>query len=542
VLNLHRRDRGTTALMVAASLFLLCGFAAIAIDVGDGFNERRLDQNGADSAVMGGAVSGYLDGNLQTLVTEVTDLVDANVRPVSDADWVALCADTLATGRLAVTAADLGLTPATNCISFTGGYREIRVRIPTQSRDTTFGTVIGFNSVAVSAAAQAHVGQPGQASPPFVVPFGIGAGTEICLRTNSSSLPLPAKTIGNGPGTPSGPGTLPNDADPCDDTVYDPFSSFFGMLNPHSYENPVTGGVLCTSGEVSYSIAAGIDHNLTEFEPDFGLPGADPVVEDDCPGSNPGNPNPNTMQLNTGLTAGQLRCGMITDGGGVCGSGVPAPAGPDVDARLQRGPTVQGTYEFLEEEMDNTALWDYLVTTPLSGSFVPPACSSLQSAVASSPASWDYYDYKDSMVDCLKLWAPDNGPLFTPGVIDNPRFAWLPYLAEMNLDTAPTACPSTSAPKCVHFNSFVPAWLQGMYSKFTGGQNRFDCDTGGNSPRWGIHQSGEDGSCGRQNDQLDRLSGIVLHCQMLPEAICLKVPGNPVDPSGKPLPAVQLTR
>ncbi len=42
------RDRGATAILVAASLLLLMGFAAIAVDAGIGFSERRQQSSASD--------------------------------------------------------------------------------------------------------------------------------------------------------------------------------------------------------------------------------------------------------------------------------------------------------------------------------------------------------------------------------------------------------------------------------------------------------------------------------------------------------------
>ena len=54
--RVHADERGATAVLVAASLFMLMGFAALVVDVGAGFNERRQDQSAADFAVLGGAL------------------------------------------------------------------------------------------------------------------------------------------------------------------------------------------------------------------------------------------------------------------------------------------------------------------------------------------------------------------------------------------------------------------------------------------------------------------------------------------------------
>ncbi|MEE9177907.1 MAG: pilus assembly protein TadG-related protein, partial [Acidimicrobiia bacterium] len=41
-------DRGATALLVALAMVMLMGFAAVAVDSGLGFDERRQQQSAAD--------------------------------------------------------------------------------------------------------------------------------------------------------------------------------------------------------------------------------------------------------------------------------------------------------------------------------------------------------------------------------------------------------------------------------------------------------------------------------------------------------------
>jgi Flp pilus assembly protein TadG len=50
------REKGATALLVASSLIMLIGFAAVAVDLSAGFNERRQGQTAADLGALAGAV------------------------------------------------------------------------------------------------------------------------------------------------------------------------------------------------------------------------------------------------------------------------------------------------------------------------------------------------------------------------------------------------------------------------------------------------------------------------------------------------------
>lgn len=535
---LNDEDRGASAVTIAFMMVLFMGIAAIAIDLGLGFNERRVDQTGADTGVMAGAVELVLGGSYQDTVDEVLDYVDNNIGVVPLADWATgACQDP---DQLITTAADLGLTPSTECISFEGLQR-IRVKVPTQSVDTAFSQFVGFSSLSTSAAAEALAIQfPGAGqAPPFVALAGSAGGDLICLRTSSSGPVVPPLMTGNGAAVPAALGTEP---DPCDDTAYDPDEQFFGALNPHTYFNNDTGAITCKSGLVDYAIAAGIDHTLAQFDPDFVVGTTDPtgpsVVEDDCA------PLPvagvNTIPLNTGLQASELRCGMLTARSGGCASSVsPGPAGgSSVPARFHLGPYVQSTHTFLGERMDNEPVWAFLASP---GGMWPSECSTL-SANLSNP-DWDYFDKKDQMVSCLAAWSEGDGVLFNDTIIQTPRFAWIPILAESDLSTEPSSCPSSASPKCVHFNDFIPVYMQTLYTLISGGSGGA-CDDvlrGANgNPRWGRHDAGEAIGCGQDNGDLDRISAMVLDCSMLSTDVCDARPG--ADPGGDVDPILELTK
>lgn len=537
-------DRGATAITVAITMVLLMGMAAIAIDLGLGFNERRLDQTGADTGVMAGAVELALGGSTQDVVDEIKAFVDANIRIVSDAEWEA-CSDSPPAGFR--TANTEGLIPATDCISFFK-FEELRVRVPDQEIDTSFGRIIGFDSLTTHAVAQARIFQfPGEGnSPPFVALAGVTGGEQICLRTTSSGPLIPNLVTGNGPGNlpanDPGIGIVP---DPCDDTVYDPASQFFGTLDPLTYFNNQTAAVTCKPSLTAYAIAAGIDHTLADFDPDYQVGVSDPlgvsVVEDDC--SPVAVAGVNTMVLNTGLTASLLRCGMLTSFGGGCNNSVPpgSAGGNNVPARLHLGTYVQGGTTFVGEIMDNEPLWAFMADP--SGPPVltwPAACSNLYSN-RFNMTTWDYFDKKDELISCLTSWTEGtHDHLFTDQVITTPRFAWIPGLAEMNLTTEPSVCPNSGGTKCVHFNDFTPVYLQTLYTLITGGGAAGGCDPGGPVQRWGRHDAGELVSCGKNNGNVDRLSSIVLDCGMLLPDICDARPGFP--PGGNVIPTLELTR
>ena len=533
--TIRNEDRGASAVTIAFMMVLFMGIAAIAIDLGLGFNERRVDQTGADTGVMAGAVDLVLGGSYQDTVDEVLDYVDNNIGVVPLADWATgACQDP---DQLITTAADLGLSPSTECVSFEG-LKKIRVKIPTQSVDTAFSQFVGFNSLSTSAAAEALAIQfPGAGNAaPFVALAGTSGGDLICLRTGPGGQPNPPPLMeGNGPLVAPSLGT---DPDPCDETEYDPDSEFFGALDPLVYFNNDTGEITCKSNLVEYAIAAGIDHTLSYFDPDFVVGASDPtgpsVVQDDC------GPVPvagvNTIPLKTGLSASELRCGMLTSTG-VCATSVSpgAAGGNNVPARLHLGPYVQNTHTFLGERMDNKPMWDFLATPLASWPF---ECSTLSSNL--SNPDWDYFDKKDWMIDCLIAW-DDDGPLFSDGIIETPRFAWIPILAESNLTTEPSVCPE-GGNGCVHFNDFVPVYMQTLYTLISGGGGG-TCDDVARgaigNPRWGRHDAGEEIDCGQNSGNLDRISAVVLNCGMLSSEICT---GRPGTPGGDVTPILELTK
>ena len=49
------REKGASAVVVAISMLVIMGFAALVVDLGAGFNERAQDQSAADTGVLAGA-------------------------------------------------------------------------------------------------------------------------------------------------------------------------------------------------------------------------------------------------------------------------------------------------------------------------------------------------------------------------------------------------------------------------------------------------------------------------------------------------------
>jgi hypothetical protein len=533
----HSGEAGAVLPFVAILLVVLLGFAAFTVDFGYQYAERRQAQSAADSGALAAAVTAFTaNGDLQSVVDDALQFSDANTKwTYQIADWTG-CADPDA---LAWTAADLGLLPGTNCVSFNAGFSEIRVQLPETRINTFFARVIGFDTLPVTAAAQASIELPsGSTTPPFVVLSGSKAGDEVCLRTSSGG-PMPGRWIGNGTGNPatqslaSEAGYLP---DPCDDLPGT--SQYFGTLNPYFYEDadpdqsPDTSCKQILSG-IDVGIAEGIDHNLSTFEPDYPA-GSDVRVDGNgCPGG-PAEAWPNTMDTQTGFTAGVLRCGLLSSGGGTCANG-PVLDGITYPPRLQRGHYAGSGPQFAGEGMENLPLW-YFLDSDLQTLAAPSGCKDLHAAVTASDPQWDYFDKKEGMIACLAAWTQgSDGPLFNDDLLESGRFAIIPLVAEPAFDTSP-----------VHFNSFVPVFFQKLYQQGNGQGNPdpmcfSQAESASGNAGWYWHEAGQGFDCGRSNQNVDRLAGIVLDCGMLPSDTC-EPDVSPTSPGGEVIYRVLLTQ
>lgn len=73
-------ERGATAVMVAILLVALLGFAALVVDVGNGFWEKRMLQNGADAAALAAAQDLAAEEDPATAEETARDFADPNNR------------------------------------------------------------------------------------------------------------------------------------------------------------------------------------------------------------------------------------------------------------------------------------------------------------------------------------------------------------------------------------------------------------------------------------------------------------------------------
>ncbi|HEX2154814.1 MAG TPA: Tad domain-containing protein, partial [Acidimicrobiia bacterium] len=363
----NRNDRGAVAVLVAASLVMLMGFAALAVDIGAAFSERRQDQSAADMASMTALQFARGSSNPATAANngaaQALAVANASLDNPAAADW-ATCVDPT----------PLTIVSSTYpCVSFTANLQRSRVLIPTIEVETTFGRVLGVTSIATSAfaEAQADLGQEGRVLP-FGLPSGAAGDTEVCLR--------------DGPNAPP----------PCDG----PDSGNFGTLDFSLYGNGTTGtqqtcGNAQAQNKLRANMVAGVDHPV-------GTISSDPGVREDgdyCPIF---NSRPNHVDGQTG-GGSALYDGMVAGSSTLLDRFYPG--------RIARGPNTIPV-ENGSPGLDDTGLWTYL------------------DGVGAQPTSCNTANDTPTMATCLSEWrlGSFDNPLFSLDIENAVRLGAAPQI------------------------------------------------------------------------------------------------------------------
>lgn len=488
-------ERGATAVLITASLLVLFAFAAVAIDVGAAKSERRLDQNTVDAAALAAGVELIVGGNEQDAVDTVKSYVNTNLgRPVSDADWTA-CSDP---GALSSPSDTLpSVTNGSNCISFGPNsdgvaFASLRVKLPSQATDTTFGQILSTAFLSTSADATVSIdGTTTFGSFPASVFSPAAAGDSLCVK--------------------DGTGTAGSET--CENNTTGDFGNFqpyfYSDVNPS--QNPNT---TCTSGNspaaLAYTMAEGIDHFL-----DSGPPAGTATNGANCPGS-PGPLNPDRVDSGSGYSNSDITDGIVAGG---TFDNVP------FTGRLTKSiwPTY-GAASIFGNAIDNRPLWSYIDT---SNAALPASCV----AAAGGPDFADpfpYTAYTTAEANMLACLTANPANLFTAELYDSARLTTVPKFHQ-NAPLGNNSC-------CYTIQDFVPIFLNSIW---TDNGPQWTCSgTMINDPANDFcrHDPGRTGSisiaaAGQQ--RINSMSGLVLSCEMLagPEPgaeKCKKIgpPGN----------------
>ncbi len=480
------------------------GMAAIAIDLGAAFNERRQDQSSADSAALAAGVEILIGSGEQQAVAAAKNFVNQNLgRTLSAAQW-SQCTDPDFVGLTGNETAN-GLNSVQPCISFgqsSGGqaFSLIRVRVPIQETATTFGRVLGVFALKTSAAAEVELVPVLQSgSFPASVFNGTPAGATVCIKTGTGSANHTSC------GSPS--------------------TGNFGNFNPYFYTeiHPSNPNSMCNAGSsvdaLGFIMSNGLDHSLG-IAPGAGL--GTRVNGASCPQS-PGPINPDRVRSGSGYSNNDVTQGLIS--GGTWDS-------TPYLGRLTKPTPWSGAYgsaTIFNRAVDNRPLWTFIDSgqatlvdiavnsgTPAP---VPPftACSdaadgpSFITALADEP---DFEDAEAALIQCLTAFAglanPPADGLFDEALYDSPRLTIVPEYHQLG--------PIGNNSCCYDVKDFRPVYLNSVWSAHG---PQWTCDDGAMSTVSGDycrHDPGRSGNitinaAGQQ--RVDSANAFVLNCNML---------------------------
>ena len=440
------RESGVSALILASSLLLLMGMAAVTVDLGAAFNERRQDQSSADAAALAAGVEILIGNSYEEAVAAAKSFVDQNLgRTLTAAQW-SQCTDTDHVGLTTREAAN-GLDPSQPCISFgqsAGGqaFSHIRVRVPVQETPTTFGRVLGVFTLQTSAAAEVElVPLLGQGAFPASVFNGTAAGTTVCIKTGTGS----ANQTSCG----------------------DPSTGNFGNFRPYFYTeiHPSNPNSMCNDGSsvnaLGFIMSNGLDHSLG-IAPGAGL--GTRVNGDSCPGQS-GPINPDRVRSGSGYSNNDVTQGLI--------SGGTWDSTPYV-GRLTKPTPWSGSYgaaTIFTRPVDNRPLWTFIdpaqalladvavnVATPQVPAFA--ACSaaaagpSFITTLAEEPA---FETAQAALTQCLTAFAglpiPPADGLFVEALFDSPRLTIVPEYHQLVPIGNNSCCYDLKGSQPVYLNS-----------------------------------------------------------------------------------------
>jgi Putative Flp pilus-assembly TadE/G-like len=495
-------ERGASAILIAMAMVVLMGFAAVAVDSGLGFDDRRQQQSAADVGALAAVqfartglptshpdCGGKSGADLAACrgAEEVLDVVDGTLPGrYSDAEWDA-CVDSSKPAEY------VQQSFISDCISFTRNFQHARVVLPGSDVDTAFAKILGFDTIKVGAFAEADLDLDIVGG---VLPFAVGpsgaSSNQACFAAQSTANldiePCTASTEGN-----------------------------FGKLSLYLYGNGTYGTPeICSGGNASrmaVNIITGSDHPL---EPASKTPGE--TVNDGLNCSLITNPV-DQVETWTGNASGAITTGLF--------DGI---ASPDLEGRLlckgglssdaSREDYPLGNYNSLDckqvnalhpEELDHTPLWDYIV----------PGATAEVSVGTCTPGGGLIID-RQEMEACIDAWKnygpPHNLSLLSASIVESPRFGAVPLL---------DADPGNGF-SAYNIIGFLPIYIETVYLKC----NANSCDT--------VHSPGEassgpcptplapnDSSCGWSgggNKSIAAISAFILSLDMLPPEIADRFP------------------
>lgn len=419
-------ERGASAVLVAASLLALMGFAAVAVDLSSAKNSRRQDQSAADVGslaavqfavpVTAGPCAGY-SGATQARCAgalEAIAVANATLDEPGKANW------SVGSGECSSPPAGYTLAPNSDCVAFNGNLEKAWVQIPTIEAETYFAKVLGFMQVATSAEAIASTTDivSGHVLP-WLVPGNAAGASYNCLKTAGN----PKFGV-------------------CDDL---PAVGNFGSMDFFLYGNSALGSTTkCTgdtNGRLVSNIARGIDHPLGTHPTGVGA-----GREEDtwCPVF---STQPDMVTGQPGVGSG-LEDGLIIGGSSYSTTGSYPGRLIDAGGQLIRNAKPSGTPPSIV--VNATPLWTYLepgILGPCDDSIVDTPTE--MTACIAWAKSTGTVIFVDALASAQRfgftplVWEPD---FLTPGAYYHIK-GYLPiYIDTVMFDCLPTTCDIAYTP------------------------------------------------------------------------------------------------
>lgn len=436
-------ERGASAILAAFGMLLLLGVAAIAVDLGAGWNTRRQGQTTADLAALSGGLS---FGSQTAMVDQALAVARANLdTQYGDDEWRAIwqsCTDPGRTpGFLPLPEPAAWGSGTLDCISLSPSF--FRVRVPEQETSTSFGGLLGVDTLTTDAYAVVTAWPPkGAGALPFAIEAGAPAG-ETCLDTSSSPLP------------------------PCDR----PDRGSFGNITPPQFGNAfLNTSVECDDQaagvNIAASVAMGVDHILWTYPSSSwtatGWASSDPTANSSVLLSSVNMDLCNEVTDSDGILHAVPADGVLIDGVVVdTGNSTKAPITEGLlstsnfsdgdPGRLFRSantlPVRSGSNTY---DLDNTPLWDHLFsggdadedgnTVAYDDFYAPASCDK-----ANFTSSMTIDDLNLQMQTCIEEYETGffGGQIFKDSIHadGNPRFGVAPQLWHDNLGSGLTYRP-----------------------------------------------------------------------------------------------------
>lgn len=412
-----RDDRGASAILIALSMVVILGIAALVIDaMGAGFNERRQDQSAADVGALA-AVQFAVPTNIGNTsctgsgialsrcngATEAIEVANATLDDPSLADWSnsALCG---------TPPAGFTVSSVSACVAFNSNNQRAWVRIPTIERPTSIAPAVGIDSISTSAQAIAgsSTNNPGGVLP-FLLPGNAAATDYNCLKAGANPK-----------------------FGACDDS---PVVGNFGSADFYLYgDNDKNWTSKCsgdTNGRLVANIARGIDHPISTHPTGSG---GGISETSNCPDY---NAEPNLVDSQTGIGS-NLEDGLLYGGSSYSPSSYPGRIEDSSGYKVRNGGgSTPAAY------VNDNPLWSYLSTSS-SLNFTP-----CDDTTVVDPAT---------MESCI-AWAKANlKEVFNEHLVNDSRFGWVPELWESDFG-------AISSGKNYHIKDFRPVYLDTTWYK-----------------------------------------------------------------------------